>query len=159
MPDQNRRNKQVANAIREELVKIAREDISDPRLEKVGMITFSGVELTSDLRNATVWVSFMGKEAKEPQVKEALKALESASGYMHRLLIKRIPMKMHPRLHFKFDNIFDRAATVNEALSEASALEKETSAYRKEIGDPVEGIQPVYRKKKGQPDPEEKDGE
>ena len=159
MPDPNRRNKQVANAIREELVKIAREDISDPRLERVGMITFSGVELTPDLRNATVWVSFMGREAKEPDVKAALKALESASGFIHRLLIKRIPMKMHPHLHFKFDKIFDRAATVNEALSEAAVLEKETSAYRKEKGEPAEDIQPVYRKKKGEPDPEEKDGE
>lgn len=152
MPDPNRRNKQVANAIRDELVKIARQDISDPRLERVGMITFSGVELTPDLRNATVWVSFMGKEQNDPDVKAALKALESAEGHIHRLLIKRIPMKMHPHLHFKFDKIFDRAATVNEALSEAAGLEKETASYRQEHGP---GEEPKYRKKKGAQETEE----
>lgn len=156
MPDANRRNKQVANAIREELVKIAREDISDPRLERVGMITFSGVDLTPDLRNATVWVSFMGREQKEPDVRAAMAALQSASAFIHRLLIKRIPMKMHPHVHFKFDKMFDRAATVNEALTGAAGLEKETTEYRKDHGP---GEEPVYRKKKGQTPDEEKEEE
>jgi ribosome-binding factor A len=130
MPDPNRRHRQVANAIREEIVAIIRNDISDPRLEKAGMITISGVDLTPDLRNATVWISFMGREEKQKAVQEALKALESASGFMHRLLIKRIPMKMHPRLHFKFDKMFDRAAVINQALGEAAELEKETAEVR-----------------------------
>ena len=138
MPDSTRRHRQVANAIREEIVTIVRKDISDPRLEKVGMITISGVELTPDLRNANVWVSFMGKEEKNPDVKAALKALESAGSFIHRLLIKRIPMKMHPHLHFKFDNMFDRASVVNKALHEAADLEKETASYRAEHPETVE---------------------
>jgi ribosome-binding factor A len=128
--DSSRRHRQVSNAIREELVSIIRKDISDPRLEGAGMITISGVELTQDLRNATVWVSFMGKEEKAPEVKAALAALESSANFIHRLLIKRIPMKMHPRLTFKFDKMFDRAAVVSEAFKEAEALEKETGAQR-----------------------------
>ena len=115
------------------------------------MITVSGVELTQDLRNATVWVSFMGKEEKAPEVKAALAALESSASFIHRLLIKRIPMKMHPRLSFKFDKMFDRAAVVNEALAGAAALEKETSDFRKEQGP---GEEPVYRKKKGETESE-----
>lgn len=135
MPDPQRRNRQIAHSIRDELVTIARKDISDPRLERVGMITFSGVELAPDLRNATVWVSFMGKQAGDPDVKEALKALQSASGYIHRLLIKRIPIKVHPHLHFKFDPMFDRAVTVNEALAEAAQVEAETRETRAALGE------------------------
>jgi ribosome-binding factor A len=85
-------------------------------------------------------------------VRAALAALQSAASYMHRLLIKRIPMKMHPRLNFKFDKMFDRAAVVNEALAGAAALENETSEFRKEHG--AEGEEPVYRKKKGETESE-----
>ncbi len=135
MPDPNRRHRQVSNAIREELVTIARKDISDPRLENVGMITFSSVDLTQDLRNATVWVAFMGKQEKDADVKEALAALNSAAGYVHRLLIKRIAMKVHPHLSFKFDHGFDRALVVSRALAEAAEVEKETARVRAENGE------------------------
>jgi ribosome-binding factor A len=139
MADNNRRQRQVTNAIREELVTIIRKDISDPRLEMAGMITISGVDLTEDMRNATVWVSFMGKEEKSKEVKGAMEALRSAEKFVHRLLIKRISMKVHPHLNFKFDHMFDRAAIASSALHEASAVEKETAAYRKEHGiDPEE---------------------
>lgn len=124
MQEPNRRSRQVANAIREELVTIARSDISDPRLERVGMITFSGVELADDYRNATVWVSFMGKTKDSKEVQEALEALQSASKFIHRLLIKRIPMKVHPHLSFKYDPAFDRAAVIGEALESAAQVEK-----------------------------------
>lgn len=148
MADTNsRRHRQVASAIRDELVTIARKDISDPRLERVGMITFSGVDLTPDLRNATVWVAFMGKQEGDADVQEALKALQSSAQFIHRLLIKRIPMKMHPHLSFKFDKGFDRAATVNMALHEASAVEQETAKFREENQLSDEPSNP-YRKKK-----------
>jgi ribosome-binding factor A len=141
----DRRHRQVASAIREELVTIARKDISDPRLERVGMITFSGVDLTPDLRNATVWVAFMGKQENDPEVKEALKALQSSSQFIHRLLIKRISMKVHPHLSFKYDKGFDRAAVVNQALHEAGAVEKETAKFRETLGADEESPSP-YRK-------------
>lgn len=130
MAENNRRHRQVAHAIRDEIVMILRKDLSDPRLENAGMITVSGVDLADDLRNATVWVSFMGKEAKAPEVKKGLEALQSSANYMHRLLIKRISMKVHPKLIFKFDPMFDRAAVVSTAFKEAEQLEKETVSVR-----------------------------
>ncbi len=131
MQEPNRRHRQVANAIREEIVSIIRKDISDPRLDAAGMITISGIELSQDMKNATVWVSFMGKSEDDPVVVGALQSLKTGSQYIHRLLIKRIPMKMHPRLTFRFDKIFDRAAKVSEAFAEANELEKETDRVRK----------------------------
>ena len=132
MADASRRHRQVANAIREELVTIARKDVSDPRLERAGMITFAGLDLTPDMRNATVWVAFMGRTAADAEVKAALAALQSAETFIHRLLIKRIPMKVHPRLTFKFDGSFERAGVVGAALKEAAEVEAETARYRAE---------------------------
>ena len=132
---ENRRHRQIANAIREELVSIIRKDLSDPAIERVGFITFSEVELTEDLRDGTVWCAFMGKEENAEDVQAALKALNHSSKFIHRLLIKRLPMKLHPRLTFKFDRGFDRAAVVGKALSEAAEVEKETARVRKEKGE------------------------
>ncbi len=126
----SRRQRQIAGAIRDELVVIARKDISDPHLEKVGMITFSGVDLTEDMRNATVWCAFMGKEEKRKDVQAALQALNRSAKFIHRLLIKRLPMKIHPQLYFKYDHGFDRAASIGQALQSAAEVEKETQRQR-----------------------------
>lgn len=135
MQEMSRRSRQVADAIRDELVIIAQRDISDPRLTKVGMVTFSGVVLSADHKNATVYVSFMGKEEDSPEVQDAIRALQSASGFIHRLLLKRLKMKAHPRLFFKFDRMFDRAAVVHTALHEAADKEKRAKAEPEDPAD------------------------
>ncbi len=136
MQEMSRRSRQVANAIREELVSIARKEISDPRLERVGMVTFSGVVLSADHKNATVYVSFMGKEENSVEVQDAIKALQSAAGFIHRLLLKRISMKSHPKLYFKYDRMFERADTVQIALREAAEKELAAAAeIKKNSGD------------------------
>ncbi len=137
MSEPSRRQRQIANAIREELVTILRKDLSDPHVEKVGFITLSEVDLTEDLRGATVWVAFMGKNEKDKDVQAALGALNRSSKFIHRLLIKRLPMKLHPIPFFRFDNGFDRAAVVGKALQEASDVEKETKRQR-DLQGPVE---------------------
>lgn len=147
MQENSRRHKQVANAIRQELVTILRKDLSDPKLEAAGMITISGIDVAEDMRNATVWISFMGKDEKSKVVQGAFTALKSANKFIHRLLIKRIPMKVHPRLIFKYDNMFERAATISQALHEAAEIEKETIATR---GPGVDALPP------SDTDPEEK---
>ena len=130
MQDMNRRTRQVANLIREELVDITRREIHDPRVTNVGMITFSSVDLSPDRRNATVYVSFMGQEADSETVKGALAALRSASGFYHRLLVKRLKMRNIPQLIFRYDQGFDRAAVIQSALKEAEDIEKETKKVR-----------------------------
>lgn len=132
MNEPKRRNMQIANAVRDELVGILRKDLSDPDVERVGFITISGVELSDDVRNATVWVAFMGKQEGDKDVQKALEALNHSAKFIHRLLIKRIPMKVHPTPSFKFDRGFDRAAVVGKALQEAAQVEEETRRQRGE---------------------------
>ena len=120
----SRRSQQVATAIRDELVEITRKEINDPRIERVGFVTFSEVKLSPDHRNATVFVSFMGKDENSPEVKDALKALQSASAYFHRALVKRLRMKSHPHLIFKYDRGFDKAAELAPAFHKLDAEKK-----------------------------------
>ena len=131
----SRRSRQVASAIRDELVLITQRELSDPRIRAVGMITFSNVEIAPDHKNANVYVSFMGQPKNSPLVKDALKALESASGLFHRILLKRLQMKAVPKLRFVYDDLFDRAATINSALKEAADFEASASEEKKKSND------------------------
>ena len=131
----SRRSRQVAAAIREELVIITQKELSDPRLERVGFITFSEVQISPDHRNATVFVSFMGKDENSQEVKDALAALQNASQYFHRQLVKRLRMKSHPHLRFKYDRGFDRAAQLSPVFEK---MENEMKANKKSDSDPEE---------------------
>ena len=134
MQEMSRRTRQLASLIRDELVQIAQRELNDPRIAKVGMLTFSGIEISPDHRNAMVYMSFMGQEEKSPAVQDALAALASASGFFHRQLLKRLQVKAVPKLQFRFDSMFDKAATINVALKEAAEVEKEAAEEKQKLG-------------------------
>ncbi len=91
------RSERVANEMREHISRIISEEIKDSR---IGFVTVTKVEVTPDLRNAKVFFSSLGgKEEKE----EALKGLNSASGYIRKLLGERMRFKFVPELLFRLD--------------------------------------------------------
>lgn len=91
------RPERVANEMREHISRIISEEIKDPR---IGFITVTKVEVTPDLRNAKVFFSSLGgKEEKEA----ALEGLNSASGYIRKLLGESMRFKFIPELLFRLD--------------------------------------------------------
>jgi ribosome-binding factor A len=91
------RPERVASEMREHISRIISEEIKDPR---IGFITVTKVEVTPDLRNAKILFSSFGeKDEKE----EALKGLNSASGYIRKLLSERMRFKFVPELLFRLD--------------------------------------------------------
>lgn len=118
----SRRTRQVAQEIKRWLVQICQRELSDPRLAQVGMITFSEVDLSPDYRNATVYVAFMGIDKSSNAAKEALSALQSASGFFHRSIMQKMSLRVGPRFLFKHDDLFDKAAVVGAALDRAKQV-------------------------------------
>lgn len=55
------RVERVAEQMKKEIAQILRDELKDPRLE-AGLVTVTGVELSSDLRYAKVYVSIYGDE-------------------------------------------------------------------------------------------------
>ncbi len=91
------RPERVASEMREHISRIISEEIKDPR---IGFITVTTVEVTPDLRNAKVFFSSLGgNEEKEG----ALEGLNSASGYIRKLLGERMRFKFIPELLFRLD--------------------------------------------------------
>ena len=87
-------------------------DIKDPRV-KQGMISVTGVDTTSDLRYAKVFLSVYGLTSE----KEFKKGLKSASGFLRGELGKTLDLRYTPELVFELDESIERGARINTILS------------------------------------------
>ena len=108
MANESPRVKRVADQLQRELASLIQLEVSDPR---VGMVSVTGVEVSRDLAHATVFVTVMGSpdalstglpdeppglsddsqpggSLDELQIKESVKALNKAAGYLRNLLAR-----------------------------------------------------------------------
>jgi ribosome-binding factor A len=102
-----RRAHRVGDLIREVLCEMLLRDLSDPRLESV---TITEVEVTDDLKLATVFFSAMGSQPKE---EASLLGLQSAAGYIRKKLGKELRLRYIPDLSFKVDRSFDYGSKID----------------------------------------------
>lgn len=87
----------LTTTVQRTLTELIQKEVKDPA---VGFITVTDVEITNDLSYATIYVSFLGNEARE---KAGLKALDRAKGFLRRELGHRVKMRKVPELTFKID--------------------------------------------------------
>lgn len=95
------RPQRVAQELQKEIAIILQREIKDPRLGM--MVTVSGVEVSRDLAYAKVFVTFLNDQ-DEDAVKDGLKALKEASGYIRILVGKAMRLRIVPELTFFYDN-------------------------------------------------------
>ena len=94
--------------------------LKDPRI--TGLISIVKVEVTNDLAYAKVYVSSLeGAES----LKNAIKGLESASGYLRRELAARVKLRLSPALRFVPDDSIAYGAHINELLHTIDIPEEE----------------------------------
>jgi ribosome-binding factor A len=115
----------MAEAIREVVSSAILFKLADPRISGV---TVLGVELTGDLRRATVAVSIMGSEAEQNL---CLKGLQSAAGYLQALVAERLQTRFTPVLQFKRD------AGVKKSIEMARLIDETLLADRRAHGEDV----------------------
>jgi len=106
------RQQKVNEEIKRALAEILR-DVKDPRLGE--LISVTGVEATSDLKQAKVFVSVFGDTYAK---KEAMKGLEAADGFIRYELGERIDLHTLPDLIFELDNSIDNGARIDKILKE-----------------------------------------
>jgi ribosome-binding factor A len=99
-----------------EITLVLQNEINDPRVPSISTVT--EVRLSSDTRNATVFVSILGDEKVK---KGALIALNRAAPYIQRVVGKHITMKHFPRFIFKIDNSLERGERVEILLKEVAS--------------------------------------
>jgi ribosome-binding factor A len=94
------------------------ERLSDPRL---GFVTVTGVEVTPDLRQATVYYSALAPaggdaEAAAEAAKETAMALRSATPHLQSEIGRQVRMKYTPHLVFREDPAIRTGERVDEIL-------------------------------------------
>ncbi len=105
-----KRADRVGDLIREVICEMLLRDLNDPRLESV---TITDVEVTRDLKTATVFFSARGSR---PQEEASLHGLQSASGYIKRKLGRELRLRYVPDLFFKVDQSFDYGSKIDRII-------------------------------------------
>ena len=105
------RMRRVNESLREVLAEAIGE-LKDPR---IGFITITGVDTSTDLRLATVFVSVLGSERKRAR---SLDGLEAAHGVLQRRIATELRMKRTPQLTFQYDPSVERGVRMSKLIDE-----------------------------------------
>lgn len=126
----SRRVLKAAEAIREVVSMSILTELSDPRIRDV---TVTRVEVSPDMRQAKVYVSIMGDEAKQNL---SLHGLQNAAGFLQSKIGKRIDTRYTPLLKFHLDKGVKHSLEVAKMLAEL--LPHESSAEDLAEPDPAD---------------------
>jgi ribosome-binding factor A len=116
MPKDYPRSRRIAEQIQRELSDIIRLELKDPR---VGMITITDVEVTSDHEHAKVFFTRLGNLNDVANTAAVTHALEHAAGFLRSELAHRMRLRIVPQLHFEYDESIERGVRLSKLIDEA----------------------------------------
>jgi ribosome-binding factor A len=130
------RTARVDELLREEISRVLVREIKDPR---IGFVTITRVEVTADLRHATVWASVIGQPDER---KQTMRALGRAMPFVrHELGVLRL--RRVPELHLKLDDTAERGTRVLSILHELEeGHEPPDAPVRETLPTPLRGAEP-----------------
>jgi len=105
------RVRRVAEQIKKDVSQIIVAEIKDPRI--AGMTSVTDVELSKDLRHASVYVSVYGSETER---EETLQTLARASGFVRSEIGRRIRLRYTPEINFFLDTSIEYGAYIESVL-------------------------------------------
>jgi ribosome-binding factor A len=110
---QFKRSDRVGDLIRKEIAVMLLGEIRDPR---VALVTITKVSVTDDLQQAKVYFTVLGDEDERG---EALKGLQSASGFIKRTLAQRVSLRRIPAIRFTYDSSIEYAGHIEQLIDRA----------------------------------------
>jgi ribosome-binding factor A len=128
-----RRPDRVAEAIREDVATFLSEGAKDPRIR--AFVTVTAVDVTRDLRHATVYVSLMGDDKDK---KATMEGLGSVASFLRSRLGKTLRLRSAPEIHFRTDESVARASRIEHLLAQIrDEREQHPPADAADPADPV----------------------
>jgi ribosome-binding factor A len=109
----------IGDQIQKDLAELIRTEVKDPR---VGMITLTGVEISSDHHHAKVFFTTLGGPES---VAKAEGGLLHASGFLRSQLAKGLKLRIVPELHFIYDESVERGIRLSRLIDDAIASQPE----------------------------------
>ncbi len=89
---------------------VVKEEIHDPRLAG---ISITDVTVDRELAYADIYISAVEGSSR---AKEVLAGMESASGFIRKMLAERVDLRSFPRLRFHWDPTPERADRIEQLL-------------------------------------------
>ncbi len=114
------RVRRVAEQIKKDVSQIIGAELKDPRVASITSVT--DVELTRDLRYASVYVSIYGSEVEK---EETLQTLVRASGFIRSEIGRRVRLRYTPEISFFLDTSIEYGAYIESLLK---SLKKEENS-------------------------------
>jgi ribosome-binding factor A len=112
------RMRRVNESIKEVLA-AAVQELQDPR---IGFVTVTGVETSTDLRHAVVFVSVLGSEQKRAR---SLLGLEAAHGVLQARIAREVRLKRTPQLTFEYDPTVERGVRMAKLIDELAPADRD----------------------------------
>ena len=112
MPKSFGRNQRVASAILREIAEILQHELKDPRVRQA---TVTEVDVSPDLRNARIYISFLTDD--EQEVKNCMQGLESARGYLRSTLASRLKLRYMPALDLRYDSLLKESMRLDALIA------------------------------------------
>lgn len=110
------RNIRLADQIQKDLAVLIQKEI-DP--SRVGLITLSGVELSTDYAHAKVFFTVLGAEPEN-----ADRLLNEKAGWLHAQLFKLLHIHTVPTLRFFHDPQLERGIAMSQLIDKAIASDE-----------------------------------
>jgi ribosome-binding factor A len=105
----------LGETLRAELSSVIRTELRDPRFT-AGLLSITDVDVSADLKYATVYVSIYGEENVK---QDMLKALKGAAGLLRAELGRTKAFKAVPELTFRYDDSIEKGVELYRAIESA----------------------------------------
>jgi ribosome-binding factor A len=108
--------------VNESIRQVLSEGVGDLKDPRIGFVTVTGVETSSDLRHARVFVSVLGAKRKREQT---LAGLQAAHSVLQTRLARELRMKRTPQLAFEYDPSVERGVRMTKLIDELAPDDSE----------------------------------
>ncbi len=115
-----KRADRVKQLLQQEISRILQFDIKDPR---ISFVTVTTVKLTTDLREAKVFVSSLDSSLDQQEI---LEGLTQATGFIRGDLGRTLKLKYIPHLEFVWDDSYDKQERILNLLDQIKQEEQES---------------------------------
>ena len=107
-----RRTDRIAHLIQREIGNVILKELTDVR---IGFVTISRVEVTTDLAFAKVYISVLGSDKEK---RDSMAGLAHSASDLRTHLSKVLQMRTVPRLTFVEDKNLDHGFRINQILND-----------------------------------------
>jgi ribosome-binding factor A len=94
-------------------------ELKDPR---IGFVTVTGIDTSTDLRHARVFVSVLGNDQKQ---QKTMAGLEAAHGVLQARISRELRLKRTPQLRFEYDPSVEHGVRMSRLIDELAPEDDE----------------------------------